>query len=115
MVARLTYQHGMLRRLGWQHGPHVHIQPRASAGFIIGEPFIPKWVIWLYWLNPVSWTVYGVVASQLADITDQFVETVTLHPPGPPIPAHLTHHARAGEAEARMPVLPWQQRHGGGA
>lgn len=47
------------------------------TGFIIGEPFIPKWVIWLYWLNPVSWTVYGTVASQLSDVTDQTVELVS--------------------------------------
>jgi hypothetical protein len=25
---------------------------------------IPIWWRWYYWANPVSWTIYGVVASQ---------------------------------------------------
>ncbi|WOL03475.1 pleiotropic drug resistance protein 2-like [Canna indica] len=35
------------------------------AGFLIARPMIPVWWRWFYWGNPVSWTIYGVVASQL--------------------------------------------------
>uniref|UniRef100_J3MLF4 ABC transporter domain-containing protein n=1 Tax=Oryza brachyantha TaxID=4533 RepID=J3MLF4_ORYBR len=37
------------------------------AGFIISRPLIPVWWRWFYWANPVSWTIYGVIASQFAD------------------------------------------------
>jgi hypothetical protein len=30
---------------------------------------IPIWWRWYYWLNPVSWTIYGVVASQFGENT----------------------------------------------
>ncbi|CAN6247786.1 unnamed protein product [Urochloa humidicola] len=34
------------------------------AGFLIARPAIPIWWRWFYWANPVSWTIYGVMASQ---------------------------------------------------
>ncbi|KAL6909620.1 hypothetical protein ACP4OV_001901 [Aristida adscensionis] len=37
------------------------------AGFLIVRPAIPIWWRWYYWANPVSWTIYGVVASQFGD------------------------------------------------
>jgi hypothetical protein len=30
---------------------------------------IPVWWRWYYWANPVSWTIYGIVASQFGDST----------------------------------------------
>lgn len=33
---------------------------------------ICRW-IWLYYLNPVSWILYGQVTSQLGDVTSTFV------------------------------------------
>eukprot|EP01018_Ginkgo_biloba_P002637 Gb_30093 [translate_table: standard] len=38
------------------------------CGFIIPRPRMPVWWRWYYWANPVSWTLYGLVASQLADV-----------------------------------------------
>ncbi|KAG6487497.1 pleiotropic drug resistance protein 2-like [Zingiber officinale] len=35
------------------------------SGFLIARPDIPIWWRWYYWGNPVSWTIYGVIASQL--------------------------------------------------
>eukprot|EP01018_Ginkgo_biloba_P025422 Gb_41757 [translate_table: standard] len=40
------------------------------SGFFIPRPKIPKWWIWYYWICPVAWTVYGLIASQYGDITD---------------------------------------------
>ncbi|KAL6638325.1 hypothetical protein ACP70R_025897 [Stipagrostis hirtigluma subsp. patula] len=37
------------------------------AGFLVVRPEIPIWWRWYYWANPVSWTIYGVVASQFGD------------------------------------------------
>ncbi|TXG74385.1 hypothetical protein EZV62_002964 [Acer yangbiense] len=38
------------------------------SGFLIAKPNIPGWWIWLYYINPVSWTLRGVITSQLGDI-----------------------------------------------
>ncbi|XP_064941483.1 ABC transporter G family member 43-like [Musa acuminata AAA Group] len=35
------------------------------SGFLIPRPSIPVWWRWYYWGDPVAWTIYGVVASQL--------------------------------------------------
>ncbi|CAM8980801.1 unnamed protein product [Rhodiola kirilowii] len=37
------------------------------SGFLIPRPQIPVWWRWYYWANPVSWTLYGLVTSQVAD------------------------------------------------
>ncbi|CAM0906093.1 unnamed protein product [Alopecurus aequalis] len=37
------------------------------AGFIIARPMIPIWWRWFYWADPVSWTIYGVIASQFGN------------------------------------------------
>ncbi|KAK1311944.1 putative pleiotropic drug resistance protein 7 [Acorus calamus] len=39
------------------------------SGFLIPRPKIPVWWRWYYWMSPVSWTLYGLVASQFGDIT----------------------------------------------
>lgn len=31
---------------------------------------IPKWWIWYYWICPVAWTVYGLIASQYGDLNE---------------------------------------------
>ncbi|RLN88945.1 hypothetical protein BBJ28_00016557 [Nothophytophthora sp. Chile5] len=34
------------------------------AGFIVSKNTIPNWLIWLYWIDPVAWTVRSTVVSQ---------------------------------------------------
>ncbi|XP_059644555.1 pleiotropic drug resistance protein 1 isoform X2 [Cornus florida] len=41
------------------------------SGFIIPRTRIPVWWRWYYWICPVSWTLYGLVASQFGDIQDK--------------------------------------------
>ncbi|OAY36808.1 pleiotropic drug resistance protein 1 isoform X2 [Manihot esculenta] len=50
------------------------------SGFIIPRTRMPAWCSWYYWLNPVSWTLYGLVASQFGDIKEKLEtgETVEL-------------------------------------
>ncbi|KAK3015866.1 hypothetical protein RJ639_006554 [Escallonia herrerae] len=38
------------------------------SGFLIPRPLIPIWWRWYYWCSPVAWTIYGIFASQVADI-----------------------------------------------
>lgn len=38
------------------------------AGFLVPRPALPIWWRWFYWCNPVSWTIYGVTASQFGDV-----------------------------------------------
>lgn len=39
------------------------------SGFLIPRPLIPVWWRWYYWCSPVSWTIYGLFASQIGDRT----------------------------------------------
>lgn len=42
---------------------------------------MPKWWVWLYYLSPTSWSLNGMLTSQLGDIYKQikaFGETVTV-------------------------------------
>ena len=32
---------------------------------------IPIWWRWYYWASPVAWTIYGIFASQLGDMTSE--------------------------------------------
>ncbi|BDA47821.1 probable pleiotropic drug resistance protein 1 [Coccomyxa sp. Obi] len=43
------------------------------AGFIIPRPRIPGWWIWFHYLDPLTYTVEGLIASQLGDIHDQYI------------------------------------------
>ncbi|KAH9321633.1 hypothetical protein KI387_016272 [Taxus chinensis] len=38
------------------------------SGFIIPRPKMPVWWRWYSWATPMSWTLYGLFASQLADV-----------------------------------------------
>ncbi|XP_050366553.1 pleiotropic drug resistance protein 1-like [Argentina anserina] len=40
------------------------------SGFIVPRPRMPIWWRWYYWICPVSYTLYGLVASQFGDIKD---------------------------------------------
>ncbi|CAO2839377.1 unnamed protein product [Amaranthus hypochondriacus] len=37
------------------------------AGFMIPRPQLPIWWRWYFWASPVSWTLYGLVTSQVGD------------------------------------------------
>ncbi|XP_051142599.1 pleiotropic drug resistance protein 2-like isoform X2 [Andrographis paniculata] len=37
------------------------------SGFLIPRTQIPIWWRWYYWASPVSWTIYGLVTSQVGD------------------------------------------------
>ncbi|ONK59473.1 uncharacterized protein A4U43_C08F6790 [Asparagus officinalis] len=41
------------------------------SGFLIPRTKIPVWWRWYYWICPVAWTLYGLVASQFGDIDDK--------------------------------------------
>ncbi|KAK8936591.1 Pleiotropic drug resistance protein 3 [Platanthera zijinensis] len=41
------------------------------SGFIIPRPRMPIWWKWYFWACPVSWTLYGLVASQFGDVQDK--------------------------------------------
>ncbi|PQP92778.1 pleiotropic drug resistance protein 1 [Prunus yedoensis var. nudiflora] len=40
------------------------------SGFVVPPTRIPIWWKWYYWVCPVAWTLYGMVASQFGDIKD---------------------------------------------
>ncbi|CAN1280718.1 Pleiotropic drug resistance protein 1 [Linum perenne] len=58
--------------------PNYHIAAIISSffysfwnlfcGFMIPRPSIPIWWRWYYWADPISWTLYGLLASQYGDV-----------------------------------------------
>ncbi|CAI0438488.1 unnamed protein product [Linum tenue] len=48
------------------------------AGFIIPQPRAPVWWRWYFNVCPVSWTFYGVVASQYGDVKTTFPDGLTV-------------------------------------
>ncbi|CAI5503077.1 unnamed protein product [Closterium sp. Naga37s-1] len=40
------------------------------CGFLIPQPEIPVWWSWFYYINPIAWSLYGLITSQLGDIQD---------------------------------------------
>ncbi|KAF7127488.1 hypothetical protein RHSIM_Rhsim11G0074700 [Rhododendron simsii] len=51
------------------------------AGFLIPQPQIPKWWLWMYYLVPTSWTINGMLTSQYGDVHEKitvFGETKTI-------------------------------------
>jgi hypothetical protein len=43
------------------------------AGFFLPYSAMPAWWSWLYWINPLSYMLYGIIASQLGDVTSTIV------------------------------------------
>ncbi|GLU04056.1 hypothetical protein SLE2022_212230 [Rubroshorea leprosula] len=51
------------------------------SGFVIPQPEIPGWWIWMYYLTPTSWSLRGMLTSQYGDIHEKvlvFGETKTM-------------------------------------
>ncbi|PWA68937.1 plant PDR ABC transporter associated [Artemisia annua] len=42
------------------------------SGFVIPRPQIPIWCRWYYWANPLSWTLYGLLTSQVGQDNHTF-------------------------------------------
>ncbi|KAK1629536.1 hypothetical protein QYE76_003851 [Lolium multiflorum] len=43
------------------------------SGFIVPEPQIPRWWIWLYYISPLSWTLNVFFTTQFGDENDSLV------------------------------------------
>ncbi|KAG2700044.1 hypothetical protein I3760_07G215100 [Carya illinoinensis] len=41
------------------------------SGFVLPRTRMPIWWRWYFWVCPVSWTLYGLTASQFGDIKDK--------------------------------------------
>ncbi|KAL3687132.1 hypothetical protein R1sor_013441 [Riccia sorocarpa] len=39
------------------------------AGFLIPRTRIPVWYIWVYWANPLTYSLYGIMVSQFGDLS----------------------------------------------
>jgi ABC-type multidrug transport system permease subunit len=44
------------------------------CGFLLPYPSMPPWWQWVYWINPVSWSLYALAISQLGDLDDQYIQ-----------------------------------------
>lgn len=53
------------------------------CGFLIAPTNIPGQWIWLYYINPLSYTLYGLAASQLSDV-NTLISNPTAPPGSPP-------------------------------
>lgn len=43
------------------------------SGFLITRPQMPPWLSWYYYLNPVSWSLAGLISTQLGDVDDELI------------------------------------------
>lgn len=44
------------------------------CGFLIPQPAMPVyWKYWIYYLNPVTWSLYSLAISQLSDLDDEII------------------------------------------
>ncbi|XVF72816.1 hypothetical protein PTKIN_Ptkin12aG0150900 [Pterospermum kingtungense] len=43
------------------------------SGFLVPQPLLPKWWVWLYWILPTSWTLRGMLTSQFGDINKEII------------------------------------------
>ncbi|KAH1153472.1 hypothetical protein AAZX31_18G062400 [Glycine max] len=43
------------------------------SGFLIPKSHIPVWWMWFHYLCPVSWTLRGIITSQLGDVEEMLV------------------------------------------
>ncbi|KAF8035905.1 hypothetical protein BT93_C1815 [Corymbia citriodora subsp. variegata] len=48
-----------------------HLFWNLFSGFVVPRTRIPIWWRWYYWACPISWTLYGLVASQFGDVKDK--------------------------------------------
>ncbi|KAF3795425.1 ABC transporter G family member 21 [Nymphaea thermarum] len=72
--------------------PSHHISPiivsfffsfwNLFSGFLISRPLLPIWWRWYYWACPLAWTIYGLITSQVGDLTSSItvpeVGTITV-------------------------------------
>ncbi|KAK7387230.1 hypothetical protein VNO78_27860 [Psophocarpus tetragonolobus] len=43
------------------------------SGFLIPKSHIPVWWIWFHYICPISWTLRGIITSQLGDVEEMIV------------------------------------------
>lgn len=46
------------------------------SGFLMPKPEIRGWWIWFYYINPVNWSIYALVESQLYSFHDTYITTL---------------------------------------
>ncbi|CAM6086376.1 unnamed protein product [Calypogeia fissa] len=42
------------------------------SGFVLPHPKFPVWWKWAYWLDPISYNIYGTLVSQFGDLDDVY-------------------------------------------
>ncbi|KAJ4835609.1 hypothetical protein Tsubulata_051023, partial [Turnera subulata] len=80
------------------------------SGYLIRRPKIPKWWVWAYWICPVAWTFYGLIASQYGDKEDIITGSPMMDPP-PTLKSYLEDyygykHSFLGPVAAVMVGMP---------
>ncbi|KAL0029477.1 hypothetical protein WJX77_010449 [Trebouxia sp. C0004] len=51
----------------------LYLVMNLFSGFVIPAPHIPGWWIGAYWMNPVTWSLYGLVVSNIGDEDNNIV------------------------------------------
>ncbi|KAK9058873.1 hypothetical protein SSX86_023717 [Deinandra increscens subsp. villosa] len=50
-----------------------------ASGFMIARMRLPVWWRWFYWVNPVAWSLYGLLTSQYGDVNEPLKLADGLH------------------------------------
>ncbi|KAK2966796.1 hypothetical protein RJ640_008799 [Escallonia rubra] len=51
----------------------IYMMFALFSGYIVPQPRIPKWWLWLYYLTPTSWTPNGMLTSQYGDVDKEIM------------------------------------------
>ncbi|XP_021858036.2 pleiotropic drug resistance protein 3 isoform X1 [Spinacia oleracea] len=77
------------------------------SGFLIPQPRIPKWWLWLFYLCPTSWTLHGLLSSQYGDIHEEITAFGKTNTVASFIEDYSgCHHDRLGLVAAMLIIFP---------
>ena len=74
----------------------VDARRNLFAGFIITQPNMVPWWRWYFYANPIAWTLYGVVVTQLGQDTTVVRAVNSTRDPSLPISSFFKVHIGAG-------------------
>ncbi|KAK6914943.1 hypothetical protein RJ641_020060 [Dillenia turbinata] len=67
--------HGSLSKLEELELSSNHLSCTISSSWETCLLRIPVWWRWYYWGDPISWTLYGLVASQFGDVQERLLDS----------------------------------------
>jgi hypothetical protein len=96
------------RQLRWQRPQRCTsavkwscVDLNSALSVDLGGADVQVWWVWYLWISPVFWSVYGLLVTQLGDITQTMVlQNGTVTQVGVYFPASMDPYSRASNARS---------------